>query len=46
MLRADIYKFEKEKGEKVKCVWVLPCQYCPLSFLQCPISRLFMKLQG
>ncbi len=46
MLRADLHKFAKEKGKKSKCFWVLPCIYCPLSFVQCPVSRLFMKLQG
>jgi len=44
-LRDDLRKFEAEKGKKVKCFWVLPCIYCPLSYIGCPISRVFMRLQ-
>jgi len=42
-LRADIRKYEAEKGTKVRCFTRIRCLYCPMSFLGCPIARRAMK---
>ncbi|NQV03863.1 MAG: hypothetical protein HQ532_00030 [Candidatus Omnitrophica bacterium] len=42
-LRDDIRKYEKEKGKKVKCFGLVRCLKCPMSLVNCPIARLWMK---
>jgi hypothetical protein len=43
-LSDDLGKLEAEKGERDKRSWV-PCKYCPLSLIGCPMSRVFWNFQ-
>jgi len=42
-LRQDLRRFEAENDKKVRCLGVVRCLHCPLSFLGCPVARRWMK---
>ena len=46
-LREEIRRYEAKTGTEVKCFGVMRCLSCPMSAVNCPLSRRWMRaLEG